>query len=140
MHTSSEPLEVAGIERAQKQLAAADLVVLVADASGPQTADPWPLAGEWPRALRVWSKCDLLAADERDLAGDSDRQRQTGTGLEALGAAIARALVPREPPPGQAVPFATGQVQALEQALRMLAEGRVSEASEVLAQLMPPSP
>jgi tRNA modification GTPase len=139
LHASDDPLEAAGIERARQQFATADLVVLVSDCGGASEIDLALPPSQHPAALRAWSKCDLnpLAFLQTDGIRTSAK---TGEGLEALRRAIAQALVPHDPSPDQAVPFTSGVIDALEQALRMLAEGQESEAARILAQLAVAAP
>jgi tRNA modification GTPase len=108
-------IERSGVERALRERARADLTLLVLDRSrplAPEDADP-PGDG----VLIVANKADLPAAWEPAEVFDGLAfqvvSAETGEGLEALGAAIARALVPAPPPPGAGVPFRREQVDRL---------------------------
>jgi tRNA modification GTPase len=63
LHASTEAVEAAGIRLARKRLSTADLVVLVFDASRAPSDDDLALAKDWPQALQVWNKCDLVGRD-----------------------------------------------------------------------------
>jgi tRNA modification GTPase len=82
LRVSSDMVEQLGIERAQRELAEADVVLAVYDVTGDLT----PLADLPPRAARidVYNKCDLAAAPKGALAVSA----KTGQGLERLQAAI----------------------------------------------------
>ena len=115
---SDEPLEAAGIRLAQDRSAAADLVVLVFDASNPDPDRERTLCEGWPQALRVFNKCDLLPSGSLHAANAGSglyASALLGTGIEELGREIASRLVPDAPAPGQAVPFTSEQVDVLGQ-------------------------
>jgi tRNA modification GTPase len=134
LRQSSESLEAAGIELARKRLAAADLAVLVFDASSPWTEDDESLAAAWPNALRVLNKCDLPAAVSIErLAGVIRTSAIRGEGLEDLRREIASRLAPSPPRPGEAVPFLFEQARALIEVLRLLRSNRFAAAHGLLA-------
>jgi tRNA modification GTPase len=116
LHASSDALEAAGIQLAQSRLAAADLPVLVFDASSPWSDDDQGMLNQWPTGLLIHNKCDL--SDSRTAVAARPAGLLTsatgGQGIDALQRDIARRLVPRSPATGQAVPFAVGQVELLE--------------------------
>jgi len=118
MRDSNDPLEQAGVERAQSAAQACDLVLLVRDASADVTASDLELQAAFPSALRVLNKCDLIEA--QNLAMDQDvvqTSALSGAGLDELLAAIARRLAPATPAPGVGVPFTPKQLAAIECAL-----------------------
>ncbi len=84
-----EPLESAGIELARGRLSEADLAVLVFDASSPQSVGDTQLAADWPAALHVFNKCDLLA-DDAALRDSSQGIRTSATARRRLGRACPR--------------------------------------------------
>ena len=59
LRKGGDALESAGIARAREQLNAADLVVLVFDASRPWISEDVKLARRWPQAVMTYNKCDL---------------------------------------------------------------------------------
>jgi len=132
---SGEPLEAAGIRLAEDRSATADLVVLVFDASKPDRDYERLLSERGPRAVHVFNKCDLLPAGSLG-AGDQPNSSYTsallGTGIDELGCEIARRLVPAAPPPGQAVPFATEQVDLLGQVRSAVLAGEFDQAGHAL--------
>ncbi len=116
LHASTDALEAAGIRVAQSRLAAADLPLLVFDASSPWADEDERLANDWPTALRIHNKCDLTDSSAA-VAGQPAgllTSATGGQGIDDLQREIARRLVPQSPAAGQAVPFAVGQVELLE--------------------------
>ena len=90
---TDDPLERAGIERTRQQIAAADVVVLLFDMSEAWTSDATALASDFPNAIVVQNKIDLLATDVR-----SDRcwiavSAKTGEGIDGLIDHILRRLI-----------------------------------------------
>jgi tRNA modification GTPase len=85
LRVSSDVVEQLGIERTQRELAEADVVLAVYDVTGDLT----PLADLPPHAARidVYNKSDLAAAPPGALAVSA----KTGQGLERLQAAILNA-------------------------------------------------
>ncbi|MBN2474651.1 MAG: 50S ribosome-binding GTPase [Pirellulales bacterium] len=130
LRAAEDAVERAGVQRARQQLADADLLVLVFDASKTWSDSDKALLDAWPNALPIDNKCDLLGeaaptpgqtaarhipASCRVCSGANrlTTSALTGQGIEALVRAIAGRLVPDPPPPGAAVPFTDEQVQAL---------------------------
>ncbi len=82
---SADELETAGMAKAWDEIAAADLLVLVFDASRRRTDDEQELARRWPSAVRVLSKCDLIpqgAADFPDFSVRESAQASCGRASE----------------------------------------------------------
>lgn len=131
---SSESLEAAGVELARERLAAADLAVLVFDASTPWSADDDALVTAWPKALKVLNKCDLPPAIGHErMAGGVCTSATRGDGLDELRRQIARCLAPSPPLRGEALPFLPQQVEALGEVLRLLRTNQVVAAQGLLA-------
>ncbi len=130
-HAAAEPLEAASMQVARERLAAADLVVLVFDASTGLTAGDEAIAAQWPAALRVWNKADLLGEGATTPRRELLVSALDGRGLDALARAIVERLVPDPPAPGQAVPFISRQVDRLEELGRLLAAGESSLAADL---------
>ena len=124
LRESDDPIEQAGIELARKKIAAADLLVLVFDASLPWTeADhalvvPASAGNELPfrrPSLRDSARAGLqalLVANKSDLPrawvprpAMMAVSAATSAGVDELCQEIAKRLVPHPPPPGAAVPF-----------------------------------
>jgi tRNA modification GTPase len=156
-----EGLESAGISRARKRLQEADLIVIVLDAAAGITQDDERLLAEFPNAIRVVNKIDLLSSEQGlprfDEPGQHDGDERwsplrpipvsavTGTGVEQLIEMLVRRLVPEEPecseihstehpghPEGPAFPVCTEQVARLRH-LRLLA---VQDAEESFRELV----
>lgn len=130
LHAGGEPLEAAGIELARDTLRSADLVVLVFDLSQ-QHADDERLAADWPAALRVFNKCDLVPPGHGDLPGIVTSAVR-GDGIDALARAIAGRLVPHAPEAGEPIPFLPWHVETLEAARTAMAEGQLPQAAACL--------
>ena len=112
LHASDDALEQAGMSLARERLQRADLVVLVFDASSLWLAEDEALARQWPTALCVFNKCDLLRPDDRnDVRPGRRTSAVSGQGIEELGRDISERLV-SEPPsagPGRALSAETGR-------------------------------
>ena len=109
LRAADEPIERAGIDLALEKIAAADLVVLVFEASAPWTGDDQALLESHPAALLVHNKSDLPpAAGPRPAA--STVSAVTSAGVDDLCHEIVHRLVPAPPPHGAAVPFLAEQV------------------------------
>jgi tRNA modification GTPase len=136
LHDSRDPLELAGVAKAQEQLQRADLIVLVFDRSQPWTTAEQALADQWPAALVIHNKVDLAF-----LPHDSGRPQPAGIEVSALTGhnipelihAISARLVPQLLAPGDAVPFTAEQVAALQEVLSLLQSGSFDEARRMLA-------
>jgi small GTP-binding protein len=80
---ATDPIESAAIEGARSEIADADLVILLVDATAPTDA----VAVDSPRMLRVFNKCDL--PDRLDSSAPGVRiSAKTGQGIAALRQAI----------------------------------------------------
>ena len=91
--------------------------------------------------LVVVNKIDLLTPERRSVVEEATPDRHvtsavTGVGIEALLVAIQTSLVPIEPTPGAAVPFATDQVQQLLSAEQLVLGGQSAEASKLLRSML----
>jgi tRNA modification GTPase len=143
---SADALEAAGMAKAREQFAAADLLVLVFDATQPWRPEEEGLVQRWPSAVRVLSKCDVTGspAGQRFVAEAGSGTASpflrtsaiTGEGIESLGRHIAAWLVPEVPPAGAPVPFTTRQVDLLTGAVAAAKSGQVAEARTLLVRLL----
>jgi tRNA modification GTPase len=110
-------LESAGIERARRRLAEADLRIIVLDRSRALHDDDHGLLDQWPDAVVIANKSDLA-----DQWGHECRRRTlpvsalTGAGLERLAEVIVQRVVPSTPAAGEAVPVSTRQAECLRRA------------------------
>jgi tRNA modification GTPase len=119
LRVSDHPLEQTGMALAEREVAAADLVVLVFDRSQPLATADAALIASYPSALVVENKADLPRA-ETSAAGLAV-SALGGMGVDVLTTAISARLVPEPPRPGAAVPFTESQVAQVES---LLAETR----------------
>jgi tRNA modification GTPase len=128
----AEGLEAAGVERANRALAEADLVLWVADRSDPHPR--WPAgsdrAGQAP--LFIANKADLpsqWSGEERDALAVS---AATGAGLGELVGVLVSRLVPESPRRGVAVPYSSALVDRIEAAQAELAAEAVDKCDRLL--------
>jgi tRNA modification GTPase len=123
-----DELETAGIERARRQITAADLKVVLIDVSAAPQEDDRRLLAAWPDALVVAHKCDLPCVwpDEPPL-GALSVSSLTGAGVDQLAAEIVRRLAPRVPPPMTPLPITRRQVEVLRE-IRELIDGGAQAA------------
>lgn len=134
LRAGGEAIETLGVERARAEQAAADVVVLVFDASAPWSGEDQQLADAWPRAPRVHNKADLPRDDSPRPAGLLVSAK-TGHGIEDLAAAIGGRLWPEPTPPGLPVPFAERHFAALRAALELLADAQPDAAARRLRKM-----
>ncbi len=134
LRASTESLETAGVHLTRAALAAADLVVLVEDASMPRTSDAHELIEHCPNALCVCNKIDLVESGRVDgtppgaiLTSATER-----TGIDEVYRQIAKRLVPQAPEAGEAVPFLAEHYKALDKIQNALAAGRLDAARKLL--------
>lgn len=119
LRASDDALEAAGVQLSLQNMAAADLVLLVFDASQPwQQADD-ELVSAWPDAVVVHNKTDLASPPAIARPGIIISAVH-GAGMDELLRIIARRLVPDPPPSGAPVPFSSSQEQAIREALALL--------------------
>ncbi len=140
---TSDLIEAEGVRRARQALEAADIVLLVEDASVDEGINQ-DLTAELPdpaRCIRIANKIDLLSA-EKQSPGKTETNRvwisaKTGQGLESLRHKIKEAVGAAEQAEGS---FSARQrhVDALNRAGRHLLAGRkvmkASQAGELLAE------
>jgi tRNA modification GTPase len=126
-------IEAAGIARAREQIAGADLVIELRDA----TAEAFPRLQltSANSLLIVYNKCDL-----KPPAGDCPPglavSAKTGQGIDQLCHWIPERLVPNPPPRGAGVPFTEKQIAGLQESKHRLAGGDVAGAQQSLKMLL----
>ncbi len=141
LRAADEPLEQAGVLRAQAELRKADLVVWVFDITQRWSDELSHVAAESPRALVVHNKVDLLASEH---AGNRLADRPPGVQVSArsgwnvadLLAAIAKRIVPIVPPHGAPVPFLSDQTGAIQSAIKLAEQGLAEQAMAVQSRLV----
>jgi tRNA modification GTPase len=143
LRTAAQSLEAEGVARARRNIAAADLVIFVADVTVPWDAELHQEItraierGDWPgkRTLIVHNKCDLAWPPEDGRPDGLEVSAKTGMGISHLCDAIARSLVPDVPIHGMAIPFTAEQVAAIQAAADRLARGEIPAVQMLLRSL-----
>jgi tRNA modification GTPase len=137
--SNADDLESAGIAKALGEIAAADVIVLVFDATQPFSEQDEALCRRWAQAVLVANKCDLPDRMSLGAGGPSPILRTSalrGEGIQPLASRIARELVPDAAPPGAGVPFTARQVQFIRQALAAAQDGDAAASRELLVELL----
>jgi tRNA modification GTPase len=149
LHRATKGVETAGIALAKQQLDAADLVLWVVDATELGAQSPLSLccaqakaAGldfQALQALVVVNKADLiekcLEYGEQAVVTSATR----GEGIDRLLSMLASRLVPEIPPQGDAVPFQSAQVNALQEVLDAIRAASFEKAIGILRRCFHPS-
>ncbi len=124
LRTTGDALEAAGVERAEQQIAAADLVVLVADVTAPWNTELYRTVCEGTkRVIVTHSKCDLAEGNGEGRPEGVLTSAVQGMGMAELCAAIVGALVAEKLTSGMAVPFTVEQVRCLEEVMGGIGDG-----------------
>ena len=122
---------------ARKQAASnADCLLLVFDASQPWTAECQTLADEWPAAIIVFNKSDLKTEPDFSNPDGIFTSALQGQGIDALIGAVVRRLIDVDLRPGDAVPFASEQIEQLELAANLVRQGDSAAAKKSLLALL----
>ena len=130
-----DSIEREGIEQARRSIVGADLCLWILDASQPAV---WPAAEQAGMQIVV-NKIDLPPAwDWRQVPDGLFVSAKVGTGLEALGQAIAHGLVAEVPLPGAALPFTSQHAVVIDAACRACDAGKIEEARQLLLTLVAP--
>jgi tRNA modification GTPase len=129
LRDEADEIERAGIQLTQQQIAHADLVIAIFDASQEWTDRHHDLVRRFNPDLVVFNKSDI----QPEPSGCSGRHvsAKTGDGIEALIDDIAETLVPVIPKTGQAIPVSARQVRCLEQALSLIRQERWADAAQM---------
>ena len=135
LRATIDPLEQAGIALTRQQLAAADLAILVFDVSEPWTPDLDRLAHDWPAALVVFNKSDLVFAAEGGKPHHFSTGAAKGNGVQELIAAISKRLVPLQPSQGVSLPFTSHHATQLTYISDAIAQNDARAAESGLALL-----
>ncbi len=141
LRTSSDPVEIMGMERARREHLRADAVVLVLDRSCRLEAADHDLIAANPGALIVANKSDLppawpVISPALPSAPAVRVSALTGSGIEQLIDAIVAKIVPDPPPPGAAVPFRADQRDRLDAVHKCLSTGNTARARQMLDQMI----
>jgi tRNA modification GTPase len=131
-------LEGQGIEQARGQLARADRVLWVLDASqraGGFIPPVWPDA-ELSNCKIVVNKIDLASEGGQLPANALRVSALTGEGIGELCSELSRWLVPEVPPAGAAVPFSPELCDAVAEALERLDAGDLAGSERAIIKRM----
>lgn len=142
IRTTTDALEQAGIERARRTVASADLLCLLLDVSQPATEEDQELldqygqhqcrqsvSGNGAPVIVVAHKVDLPNRWSTPLPGDVMLvSSTTGAGIDDLMDRMVSILVPRVPPVGAPVPVSQRQVQWLKIAREALHRGDLAQS------------
>jgi len=132
LRRGGDDLEKEGGRRARAILADADVVVLVQDATDPDNETLQRLGAEYPDALVIENKSDLMP-ESTDRASDFLLvSAATGAGIERLIAEIACRIVPDPPSRGSGVPFTKRQADAISLAMKEVQQGNAEHALSTL--------
>lgn len=112
-----DKIERAGIELTRRQIARADLLLMIFDAGKSWTVAEQAFRERYPQALVIHNKADLPRPADNRPEG-MFVSALNGEGIEELPRRIAQRLVPDPPPPGAAVPFTEEQVEMLRGLMR----------------------
>jgi tRNA modification GTPase len=118
-HTS-DPIEQEGVDRIRRRIESADLSVRIVDLSTPAN-DPLLASLDVAADLTVGNKLDLAPPGRSSSTPptDLDVSAATGQNIDRLIDRVVRRLIPRDPPPGEPIPFLPRHLAELE-ALRDL--------------------
>ncbi|MDB5338957.1 MAG: small GTP-binding protein [Planctomycetaceae bacterium] len=131
-------LEAAGIELAYAQLADADLVLQVIDATELQDSRD-VTAADGTKSIVVINKFDLVPANsqsDRPHSGAISVSAKTGFGIELLIAEIAAKLVPVCPDGGTLVPFLDDQIGWLHGLAEAVERQSLQEIRDICDQIL----
>jgi tRNA modification GTPase len=145
LRETDDSLEATGVNRARRELTAADLVIFVADVTTKwndelfneviTTVSRAP-ALQTPLVLVAHNKSDLGPAPSDQRAAGLAISALTGLGIEELCKRISQALVPHPVPPGCAVPFNEEQVVTLKEVSAKITAGGVEQARTILRRML----
>lgn len=147
IHRSFDAVEQAGVAIAQREAQQADVLVYLADLTqsdspsmSPDRPDLW--TGMAPRCVRIIHKWDLRAPDSSLADGWLGVSAFTGEGVAELLESIQHQLVPRNPDPGEPIPFRPRHEQHLANCRAAMEAGAMARATHELDLLLgtPPTP
>jgi len=135
LRSSSDDVELRGVELARACIGDADLVLLVRDASQPGLDDEVDSIRRQPNMLTVWNKIDLGPAELGDVPDALPVSARTGAGIDELITAVVQRLIPHLPHPDEAVPFTPAIAVAVSEAHAAAVAGKPAAAIATLAAL-----
>lgn len=117
LHHTADPLELAGIRRAHLHMEAADQVILVFDATAPPAKSERGICEQWPDAICVLNKIDLVTTHPDPPEGWLSISARTGDGIPWLIERLVGRLVPEAPLPGAGIPITADEIGAINSIL-----------------------
>ncbi len=138
---TDDAIENLGIERAQRELETADLVLLVLDRSESLRSIDRQLIATISDALVVANKSDLEPAWRDGETGLAEAtvvtvSAERGDGMDSLVASMIERLVPVAPTPGEPIPFRRRHLEKLGKARDDLVAGNAAQAAGELETLI----
>lgn len=140
---TTDPLEAAGVELAQRTLGTADIVVVVREAAMIGSAEDAIIRGSLQLdvpteavIVEVANKSDQLPAGATVPSELLATNAPAGIGMDALLAAIEQAMAVVVPPLGTAVPFRPGHYRQLRAVRESLGSNERAEAVAMLQALL----
>jgi tRNA modification GTPase len=146
LRISNDPLEIAGIDLGRQQIAEADAVLLAFDAAQAWTHELAAMTRQFPTAIIVHNKIDLLHdrnADDPEIAlpgrpAGIATSALSGAGVERLIARVVRHLVQGAPAIRDAVPFLPSQIHCLSDARQQIEQTNWAAAVAALRAIINP--
>jgi len=142
LRPTNDALEASGVERAKQEIAAADLVIFVAELTAPWDKELYDQVCQRVTAtviarppIIVHNKCDLPEMRLTNRPIGIKTSATTNVGMPELCESISRALVPSLPEPGTAIPFTHHQFDQLLLAAKAFNRGDASVARKLLQAL-----
>jgi len=129
---SQNAIEAEGVERALSEVADADLVVHVGDATRADANVVDPAISRHRNVLTVENKSDLV--EQPRCTSDVQTSAVTGAGVDRLIELIVFRLVPKSPAAGDAVPINDVQIQLLTDVQASIDSGDSQRAVAILAE------
>ncbi len=138
LRTSANEIEAIGIQKAKAEIESADLKICVFD-----VAEPWSAEDEATCALvapdiLIHNKCDIISNSGTKGHNISTQSRpegiltsaETGVGIDQLIERIGQTLIPKTPPPDQAIPISPKQTARLREVISQLSTAPPNGAEE----------
>jgi tRNA modification GTPase len=136
LRLAADDVETTGIAQAREKLQQADLTVLVFDATATWTDSESQLTRQYPHALVIHNKCDLVRQRVPSELSGPRTSAITGEGVPQLAERIITMLVPDEPSAGTAIPFLASHVQALCACRQAVVQADWSSARQALQSML----
>lgn len=137
LRVTSEALEAAGIALTRQTLQIAEIRVILVDLSADPTFEDEALLAEWPDAIVVGHKSDLVDRWQERLPRAAIRVSSvSGAGLKALQQELVARMIPRTPAPGTPIPVTERQVRELSIAREALLSGDAGGCRQAIERIL----